>query len=106
MSACALRRGSLLGILYGKYLGNNMQAGTETLNKTVKELGPNDVQKFLPTEETATLRDLLMSRCGIYHPDGDSDPEDMSPVRGSRHPGTFFCCNNRNFDAVGPASKN
>jgi CubicO group peptidase (beta-lactamase class C family) len=102
-TALASARKSVLGMLYGKYLGNNQMTGTITLNRTVKDLGLDDVQKFLPIEEKATLRDLLMSRSGIYHPGGEEEPKDMCPVRGSQFPGTFFCYNNWDFDAAGTA---
>lgn len=39
LSTLASARKSVLGMLYGKYLGNNEMMGTTTLNKTVKELG-------------------------------------------------------------------
>ena len=79
VSVLASARKSVLGMLYGKYVLD----GTINLNKTVKELGLDDVQKFLPIEEHATLEHLLMARSGIYHPDGDTDPEELCPVRGS-----------------------
>jgi len=103
VSVLASARKSVLGMLFGQYLGKDMQAGTETLNKTVKELGLDDVQKFLPIEEKATLIELLMSRSGIYHPDGEEEAKDMCPIRGSQVPGTFFCYNNWDFDAAGTA---
>src|SRR5262249_16695520 len=82
VSVLASARKSVLGMLFGQYLGRkDMQAGTETLNKTVKELGLDDVQKFLPIEEKATLIELLMSRSGIYHPDGEEEAKDMCPIR-------------------------
>ena len=98
ISVLASARKSVLGMLYGKYVIN----GTINLRKTVKEAGLDDVQKFLPIEEHATLEHLLMSRSGIYHPIGE-EPEDACPVRGSQPPGTFFCYNNWDFDAAGTA---
>src|ERR1051326_613523 len=103
LSVLASARKSVLGMLYARYLGGNEQEAIATLSKTVKELGLDDVQKFLPIEEKATLRDLLMSRSGIYHPAGNDEPPDMCPVRGSQHPGAFFCYNNWDFDAAGTA---
>ena len=103
VSVLASARKSVLGMLYGKYLGMNMEMGTITLNKTVEELGLDDVQKFLPIEKKATLRDLLLSRSGVYHPVGEEDPKNMCPARGSQAPGTFFCYNNWDFDAAGTA---
>lgn len=81
VSILASVRKSVLGMLYGKYVAH----GTINLEKTVKELGLDDVQKFLPVEEKARLEWLLMSRSGIYHPDsGDTDPTGLCPVRGSQ----------------------
>jgi len=99
VSALASARKSVLGMLYSKYLAN----GSIDLDKTVKEVGLDDVQKFLPIEEKAPLLYLLMSRSGIYHPDGEEEVKDMCPVRGSQHPGAFFCYNNWDFDAAGTA---
>src|SRR5579872_2626978 len=100
VSILASARKSVLGMLYGKYIFD----GTIKLEKTVKELGLDDVQKFLPIEEKARLEWLLMSRSGIYHPDsGDTDPTGMCPVRGSQVPGSFYCYNNWDFNAAGTA---
>jgi hypothetical protein len=103
VSTLASARKSVLGMRYGKYLGNDPIMGTITLNRTVKDLGLDDVQKFLPIEENATLRDLLMSRSGIYHPGGEEEPKDTCPIRGSQFPSVFFCYNNWDFDAAGTA---
>jgi CubicO group peptidase (beta-lactamase class C family) len=94
-------RKSVLGMLYGKYVAD----GTIDLQKTVKDLGLTDVQKFLPREEHATLEMLLLSRSGVYLPDGepDPDPSDNPPARGSQYPGAFFYYNNWDFDAAGTA---
>jgi CubicO group peptidase (beta-lactamase class C family) len=61
-------------------------------------------KQFLPIEERARLQDLLMSRSGVYHPsDGDDEPEQMCPARGSQFPGGFFCYTNWDFNAAGTA---
>ena len=99
ISSLASARKSVLGMLYGKYVAND----TINLDKTVKDIGLDDVQKFLPIEEKAALVTLLMSRSGIYHPVGEDEAKDMCPARGSQHPGTFFCYNNWDFDAAGTA---
>ena len=45
-----------------------------------------------------------MARSGIYHPsDGEDEPADMCPARGSQFPGTFFCYYNWDFNAAGTA---
>src|SRR5207247_515228 len=74
LSKIASVRKSILAMMYGKYVAN----GTIDLNRTVKELGLDDVQKFLPIEQQVRLEWLLMSRCGIYLPEEapDRDPSD------------------------------
>jgi len=104
VSVLASARKSVLGMLYGKYVIDR----TIDLHKTVKEIGLDDVQPFLPIEERATLEHLLMARSGIYHPDdsggsGVDNPESVCPARGSQYPGAFFCYYNWDFDAAGTA---
>lgn len=101
VSLVASVRKSVLGMLYGTYVAN----GLMDLRKTVKELGLDDVEKFLPREEGATLETLLTSRSGIYHPNGapEDDLMDSAPARGSQMPGAFFYYNNWDFDAAGTA---
>ena len=63
-SKIASARKSVLSMLYGKYVQN----GTIDLDKTVKQLGLDDKEAFLPIEKTATLRQLLAARSGVYLP--------------------------------------
>jgi CubicO group peptidase (beta-lactamase class C family) len=101
VSKVASVRKSILAMIYGKYVAN----GAIDLNKTVKQVGLDDVQKFLPREEQVRLDWLLMSRSGIYLPEGapDPDPSDNPPARGSQYPGTFFYYNGWDFNAAGTA---
>lgn len=101
VSKIASVRKSILAMMYGKYVAD----GTINLNQTVKRVGLDDVQKFLPQEEQVRLEWLLMSRSGIYLPEGapDPDPSDYPPARGSQFPGTFFYYNGWDFNAAGTA---
>ncbi len=85
-SKIASARKSVLSMLYGKYVEN----GTIDLDKTVKQLGLEDKQPFLPIEETATLRQLLAARSGIYLPTSSFGQKDYLPPRGSEAPGAHF----------------
>jgi CubicO group peptidase (beta-lactamase class C family) len=99
VSKVASVRKSVLSMLYGKYVID----GTIDMNKTVKQLGLDDVQKFLPIEERATLEHLLTARSGIYHSSGNQELDAQAPSRGSQHPGIYFLYNNWDFNAAGTA---
>ena len=92
-------RKSVLAMLYGNYV----VSGKINLDKTVKELGLDDKQPFLPMEEHATLEQLLASRSGIYLPNGSFGQDETTPKRGSEYPGTHFFYNNWDFNAAGTA---
>jgi len=92
-------RKSILAMLYGNYVAN----GTIDLNKTIKQLGITDKQPLLPMEEAATLRQLLASRSGVYHPSGSFGQADYMPKRGSHLHGSYYVYNNWDFNAAGVA---
>jgi CubicO group peptidase (beta-lactamase class C family) len=98
-SKVASVRKSILAMLYGKYVAE----GKIDLNKTVEQLGLNDVQPFLPVEKQATLYNLLTARSGIYHPTANTELTELSPRRGSQTPGTYFQYQNWDFNAAGTA---
>jgi CubicO group peptidase (beta-lactamase class C family) len=89
-------------MLYGADVFKD-QIKDDALNKTVKQLGLDDKVPFLPTEENATLIELMGSRSGIYIPTGNDDQAKTMPPRGSELPGTHFVYNNWDFDAAGTA---
>jgi CubicO group peptidase (beta-lactamase class C family) len=94
VSKIASVRKSVLGMLFGKYV----VSGKINLASTVKELGLDDLEPFLPIEEDARLGNLIMSRSGIYY-FNDQD----SPRRGSEAPDAQFSYNNWDFNAAGTA---
>jgi CubicO group peptidase (beta-lactamase class C family) len=95
---------SLLSALYG--IG--VAEGVIDLNRTLADLGIHDNEPRLTVEEReATIRDLLMSRSGIYH-DAVSyhgaiseAQRDARPPRGSHAPGEFWFYNDWGFNALG-----
>jgi CubicO group peptidase (beta-lactamase class C family) len=95
----ASARKSVLAMLYGNYVAS----GKIDLTKTVKQLGLDDKQPFLPIEEGATLEQLLAARSGVYLPNGSFGQNDYMPHRGSEAPGTHYVYNNWDFDAAGLA---
>ena len=86
-------RKSILAILYGMYPIN--------LNKTLKELDIDDKIKLSKTEKSATIKDLLMARSGIYHPASNDGDDQNKPERHSKKPGEYFVYNNWDFNALG-----
>ncbi len=92
-------RKSLMSALVGIEVGE----GRLDLAKTMKELGIDDIPPLSEEEKTATLRDLVMSRSGIYHPAAKetADIKKSRPVRGSHKPGSFWWYNNWDFNMAG-----
>jgi CubicO group peptidase (beta-lactamase class C family) len=90
-------RKSLLSVL----IGIAVDKGLMDIGKTLADLGFDDTNPALsPSEQQATLRDLLTSSSGIYH--GYVGDEDQQiPARGSHPPGEFFYYNNWSFNALG-----
>ncbi len=98
-SKIASVRKSVLSMLYGNYVFS----GKIDTGKTVKQLGLDDKQPFLPIEEHATLDMLMTARSGIYLPSGNPELDALAPKRGSEYPGTHFDYNNWDFNAAGTA---
>jgi CubicO group peptidase (beta-lactamase class C family) len=68
------------------------------------ELGIDDNEPSLSTiEKTATVRQLLKARSGVYHPALYESPgmKARRPPRYSHKPGTFWYYNNWDFNALG-----
>lgn len=99
VSKVASVRKSILAMLYGNYFAQ----GKVDPNRTVADLGLDDVQPFLPLEKSATLQHLLTARSGIYHPTANEELSVLSPRRGSQAPGTYFQYQNWDFNAAGTA---
>lgn len=94
-SSVASVRKSLISILYGIYAGE----GRIDLDATLTGLDIDDVDPLTPEEKSATVRDLLTSRSGVYH--ASVYGTDQRPLRGSHPPGTHFFYNNWDFNALG-----
>jgi CubicO group peptidase (beta-lactamase class C family) len=97
-------RKSILAMMFGKYVASDRIQ----LDKTMAELGIDDVQGLLPEEKLATVADLLAARSGVYHPAANaactgcgSTMGDPPGPRGSVKRGTYFLYNNWDFNALG-----
>jgi CubicO group peptidase (beta-lactamase class C family) len=93
-------RKSVLSALYGIAVAE----GRIDLNWTLADLGIQDNEPRLTTaEQQATIRDLLMSRSGVYHGAAYEalDTAAARPLRGIHPPGTFWYYNEWDFNALG-----
>jgi CubicO group peptidase (beta-lactamase class C family) len=93
-------RKPLLHALIGQELGK----GCLALERTVGDYGIDERAPGLSAaEKSATLRQLLQSRSGVYHP-AAAESEGMAaqrPARGSHAPGEHFYYNNWDFNVAG-----
>lgn len=97
---CHSIRKPFLGALYGINLGE----GNINLNSTLEDLNIDDIPPSLTSDEkTATVKDLLKSRSGVYHEAAAETAYmvETRPERGSHKPNTFFYYNNWDFNALG-----
>ena len=101
---CHSIRKPFLGALYGIY----RERGVIDIGATLADMNIDDIPPSLsPVEKRATIRDLLMSRSGVYHEAAGEHQTMMEarPERGSHPPGTFFYYNNWDFNALGTIFK-
>ena len=96
---CHSVRKSLLSALIGIYVDQ----GQIRLDKTIAELGIDDISPLTDEEKESTVRHMLQARSGIFHPAAKetSGIEGSRPKRGSHAPGEFFWYNNWGFNVLG-----
>lgn len=98
LSYVASVRKSILAMLYGPWVAN----GTIDLERTLGELGMDDVGGLFEREKQATVHHLITARSGVYHPASNSgDDLANAPPRGSQPPGTYMLYSNWDFNAAG-----
>jgi N-acyl-D-amino-acid deacylase len=96
---CHSMRKSILSALFGP----PALAGKVRLSASLGELGIDDKEPSLTEKEkSATVKELLQARSGIYHPAlyETAGMAARRPLRGSHDPGTFWYYNNWDFNAV------
>jgi len=98
LSYLASVRKSILAMLYGKPVAE----GRIRLDKTLGELGIDDLGGLSEQEREATVADLLAARSGVYHPASNAgDNLADAPPRGSQRHGTYYLYSNWDFNALG-----
>jgi CubicO group peptidase (beta-lactamase class C family) len=89
-------RKSIMSALIGQaYDRREIDLGT-----TLCELDIDDTPPLTDQEKSATIEDLLTARSGVHLPVDDGGVLGR-PSRGSHPPGTFWCYNNWDFNALG-----
>lgn len=84
-------------------MGQDVADGTIDLSQTLEALGIDDNEGLSDIEKQATVYDLLTARSGVYHAAGYETPW-MRMIKEKRHshaPGTYWCYNNWDFNALG-----
>jgi CubicO group peptidase (beta-lactamase class C family) len=98
LSYLASARKSLVSMLYGPAVAG----GQIDLDARLESLDFDDLGGLSAVERTATIRDLLRARSGVYHPAANAgDATGRAPPRGSVRPGSHFLYNNWDFNALG-----
>ncbi|MGL4235593.1 serine hydrolase domain-containing protein [Tabrizicola sp.] len=100
ISNVASVRKSIIATLFGIAVDK----GFVDLDATLGDLGVDEAKTPLTAaEKTATVRDLLMARSGVYLPSGAETEEmrNMRPARGAHAPGENFYYNNWDFNVLG-----
>jgi len=91
-------RKSVLAILFGKYVEN----GQINLNKTLAELKVEDHSPLLEIERSATIKDVISARSGVFLPGSNGgDFRRLAPERGSVQPGSYWLYSNWDFNLAG-----
>ncbi len=92
-------RKSFLSALFGPFV----EDGTIDLGSTIADIGIDDDPPLTDLEKTATIRDCIKSRSGIYHDAlyETQTMKDLKPTGLEVKPGTFWYYNNWDFNALG-----
>lgn len=97
----ASMRKSVLSLLIGRAVAE----GKIKLDTTIGQMGFDQKPPLTETETTATIRDLIMSRSGVYLPTAAETgfQKKYRPERGADKPGARWFYNNWDFNVAGAA---
>ena len=92
-------RKSILSVLFGIHSGKSPLP----LDQTLADLRIDDKDRLTDSEKQATIRHLLQSRSGVYHPAAywSQESAERLPERGSHAAGEVFQYNNWDFNVLG-----
>jgi len=88
--------------LMNAVIGTGYDEGRIDLNKTLNDLGIDDLNSLSDDEKRTTIRHMLQSRSGVYHPAVYETPsmERSKPKRYSKKSGDFWYYNNWDFNVL------
>lgn len=87
---------SMLSVLYGKYV----HIRRINLDETLADIGISDVGGLERREVQATVRDVISSRSGCFHPAANEPPGAEQVPRGNLLPGRHFTYNDWDFNVA------
>lgn len=92
-------RKSILSVLFGIHSAKSHLP----LDKTLADLSIDDRSRLTDSEKQATVRHLLQSRSGVYHPAAywSQESADRLPERGAHAAGEVFKYSNWDFNVLG-----
>ena len=91
-------RKSLVSGMYGTAVAQ----GAVNLDATLADFGIDESTPLTPTEQAATIRQVISARSGVYVPAAyGASQERGRPKRGSHPPGTHWFYNNWDFNIAG-----
>ncbi len=92
-------RKSFASAVFGKYVDN----GTIDLDMTLGELGIDDFTPLTFMEKSATIRQCLAARSGVYLTAAAENDQmhNVKSARGTKSPGEFWIYNNWDFNVLG-----
>lgn len=91
-------RKSVLAMLYGKYVEDK----TINLDISLEKLGIDDISKLSALEKSATIKNLISARSGVYLIGSNpGDSREFAPERNSKIPGSYWLYNNWDFNLAG-----
>ncbi len=94
---------SIRKALINSLIGIYTQKGLLDLDKTLAEYQIDDIYALSEKELSASLKQVLQSRSGVYHPSA-AESEGMKKLKPARHahaPGEYYYYNNWDFNVAG-----
>ena len=84
-------------------IGIAVDGGAVSLDASLADLGIDDLQGLTDQERSATVRDVIMARSGVYIPSAAETPQmrEARPDRGEFAPGEHWYYNNWDFNVAG-----